>query len=355
MQCPNCQQDAVAGAAFCNHCGTRMPALCPVCRAGNPPESRFCHECGASLTTRRTPSGRVPAPSRSPARETGIGDIGTDLKTLGADLATYSAPRIKRGGAATARGIRAFAVATAPRVKRGGVAMARGVRAIAVAAAPRVKSLAQRLKPGRSGPAALPPIPTDYAADELANPWPARPAPAAPAIACPRCRRVNEPDSLFCFSCGLPLDDAAPARAGGAPAYAGQPAGFWIRLGAWVIDLIILNIAVMPLIAVWPGFDEYFATDGGLLHGVDLLILVLYGLYYTIGVSVWATTIGKRLLGLYVFRPDGAKVGPGRAAARYCAGILSALIFGVGYLMIGLRLDKRGLHDLICDTVVTRQ
>ena len=354
MQCPNCQQDAVAGAAFCNHCGTRMPALCPVCRAGNPPESRFCHECGASLTPWRTPSGRVPAPSRSPARETGIGDIGTDLKTLGADLATYSAPRIKRGGVATARGIRAFAVATAPRVKRIGAATARGVRAIAVAAAPRVKSLAQRLKPGRSGPAALPPIPTGYAANELANPWPARPVPAAPAIACPRCRRVNEPDSLFCFSCGLPLDDAASYPDSMRMSGPGLPAGFWRRFAAGLIDFIILYAVLVGIFAVWIGFDENL-TVGESWYLIYPVFVLLVGVYHTIGVSVWAATPGKLFLGLRVLRPDGSKAGVGRAISRYLASFLSTALLCVGYLMIGLRLDKRGLHDLICDTVVTRQ
>ena len=324
MQCPNCQGDAVAGAVFCNHCGTRMPAVCQICHTGNPPESRFCHECGAALTARHTPL----APSPSPARETGVRDIGTDLKTLGADLATYSAPRIKRGSAATAR----------------------LAKAVAVAAAPRVKSLAQRLKSYRPEPPP-PSIPANYAyaADDIASQGP----PSASAIACPRCHRVSEPGALFCFSCGLPLDDAAPAT-GRAPAYAGQPAGFWVRLGAWIIDSIILGIVEIPLIAVWPGFDEYFAANT-VWHGVDLLILLLNVLYYTIGVSVWATTIGKRLLGLYVLRPDGSNVGPGRALARYFASVLSALILGLGYLMIGLRNDKRGLHDLICDTAVVRR
>lgn len=107
----------------------------------------------------------------------------------------------------------------------------------------------------------------------------------------------------------------------------------------------------MVLIAVWPGFDEYFTADTR-LHWVDLLGFVVGALYYTLTLPVWAATVGTRLLGVRVLRPDGSKVGPGRALARYFAGILSMLIFGVGYLMIALRSDKRGLHDLICDTVV---
>lgn len=81
----------------------------------------------------------------------------------------------------------------------------------------------------------------------------------------------------------------------------------------------------MRIIAVGPGFDKYFAV-GDSLHWVDLLGVLLAGLYYTIGVSVWATTVGNRLLGLRVLRPDGRKAGVGRAMSRYLAGFLSAAI-----------------------------
>ena len=111
----------------------------------------------------------------------------------------------------------------------------------------------------------------------------------------------------------------------------------------------------MVIIALWPGYDEYFDNYGSGLHWVDLLIFILNVSYCTIGVAVWSTTIGKRIGGLYVLRPDGAKAGLGRALGRYFASILSFMLFGIGYLIIGLRRYKRGLHDLICDTVVVRK
>ena len=51
-------------------------------------------------------------------------------------------------------------------------------------------------------------------------------------------------------------------------------------------------------------------------------------------------------------RNDGSKVGIGRAFARYLCYTISFLILGIGFLMILFRPDKRGLHDLICDTKV---
>ena len=172
--------------------------------------------------------------------------------------------------------------------------------------------------------------------------------------ACPRCRNANEPGAAYCYSCGLPFADGPPRIRRNIPR-ASHPAGFWIRFVAWIIDTVALTgIAIVvffmfgmaPFFVFWPESSE--ATYG-------LLPYVVSALYYTIGVSVWSTTVGKKILGLYVLRPDGSRVGPGRALARWFAGGLSALLLLLGYLIIAFREDKRGLHDLICDTVVVKR
>ena len=63
----------------------------------------------------------------------------------------------------------------------------------------------------------------------------------------------------------------------------------------------------------------------------------------------------QTIIRLYVLRTDGSRIGPGRALARFLATIVSNLILYIGYLMIGIRRDKRGLHDLICDTKVVKR
>ncbi len=46
----------------------------------------------------------------------------------------------------------------------------------------------------------------------------------------------------------------------------------------------------------------------------------------------------------------------GQRLAGLCKScILSALILLIGYIMIGVRRDKRGLHDLMADTVVVKR
>lgn len=124
---------------------------------------------------------------------------------------------------------------------------------------------------------------------------------------------------------------------------------------AWLIDFVVLFVIgaiIGVLMAMGSDANALSEEDIG---ATDLLGLLVSILYHTIGVGVWSTTVGKRLLGVYVVRTDGSKVGPGRALARWFAYIPSWLLLGTGFIMIGVSEDKRGLHDHICDTVVVRR
>ena len=191
----------------------------------------------------------------------------------------------------------------------------------------------------------------------------ATPAPIV-QVTCPRCHGVNEPGASFCYSCGLPFDEEKRPR----PATVfpvGRPAGFWIRVVAFLIDGGVLLLVLFVVGALWPGANALDiqeplpeASSAELTEldltwtALDTVALIMSVAYYTLSIAIWSTTVGKRLVGIYVFRPDGSRVGVARAFCRYLAGQLSFLLFFIGYLMVAFRRDKRGLHDLICDTVV---
>ena len=318
-----------------------MPVPCQHCTATNPPQSNFCHRCGATLSS----EDGAPGQSAPGTLEPTFRDVAADFKILAVDVTRYSAPRIKTGAIFAARVIR-----------RSVIYVVSGVRTIGAAIATRAnrpKPSPDESVPEQDPPlaASSPPVATTLSPTRETPATDAR-LTADQAIGCPRCRTVNQDGSIFCFNCGLPLDDTAPADRP-APRYTGIPAGFWIRFAAAMIDATILAAAQLTLIAIWVGLPEYIESDS-LIHWVDVPLVFMTAVYYTIGVSVWATTVGKRVFGLRVLRPDGSKVGPGRALGRYFAGGISFLILGVGYLMIAFRSDKRGLHDVICDTIVLR-
>ena len=132
----------------------------------------------------------------------------------------------------------------------------------------------------------------------------------------------------------------------------GVPAGFWVRVVAALIDWIVLATFAGVLFGILlPPLVEDPASDDTSTW-LDFAAYLTYVTYFTVAVAAWSTTFGKRVFGIYVLRSDGSRVGLGRAFARYLAYILSGLLLFIGYLMVAFREDKRGLHDLICDTVV---
>lgn len=129
--------------------------------------------------------------------------------------------------------------------------------------------------------------------------------------------------------------------------------GFWIRVGAYLIDFIVLFIPLLILSVVL----RTLAPTGGL--SVDLMenlfSMMVWWLYYAgLHSSEWQASVGKRALGLKVVDEDGKRISFARATGRYFAGILSALPLGFGYLMVAFTQRKQGLHDFIAGTMVVR-
>jgi len=60
------------------------------------------------------------------------------------------------------------------------------------------------------------------------------------------------------------------------------------------------------------------------------------------------------LFKIKVVTVEGLPIGISKALNRSFATILSQLTLGIGYLMAGLRSDKRALHDLVVKTCVVR-
>jgi uncharacterized RDD family membrane protein YckC len=123
-------------------------------------------------------------------------------------------------------------------------------------------------------------------------------------------------------------------------------AGFWIRLLAYVIDVIIVNVLdFLPVAALQ-------STTGSQAVGILVAIVVwtIYSVAFTAG--GWQATLGKRICGIHVISEDGGRVGVGLALGRYFAYFVSSIVLGLGFLMIGWTDQKRGLHDMICGTRV---
>ncbi len=137
-------------------------------------------------------------------------------------------------------------------------------------------------------------------------------------------------------------------------------AGFWIRVLAYFVDQVAIFAIVMAVSLVIgivvglaargrPG-PEAAAVLPVLVFVAEFVIIVAYQMISLS--SRWQATPGKRLCGIYVIRTDGRKIGPGLALGRYLAMLLSAMILYVGLIMVAFTNQKKGLHDIMCDTRV---
>jgi uncharacterized RDD family membrane protein YckC len=134
-----------------------------------------------------------------------------------------------------------------------------------------------------------------------------------------------------------------------------RPAGFWIRAVALAIDVLVF-------VLVQASFGWIAAAIlGPPVEGVDsphgsvgLFTVLFSAVYTTVLHTVAGQTIGKSLVGIRVVGVDGAPLSAGPAFLRYLAGFLSLIPLGFGFLMAGLRRDKRALHDLIAGSRVER-
>jgi len=147
---------------------------------------------------------------------------------------------------------------------------------------------------------------------------------------CSNCGTELQPNQAVCAKCGtrVPFTRAQPAAAAAATVRpADVPyADFWVRLGAFVIDSILLTIIwiLVPVVVRMAGLPMWLV----------LLPILVYFLYYALFESSNSqATLGKMALGIKVTDLQGERIGFGRALGRSMGHIISNFMFFVGYLV----------------------
>jgi uncharacterized RDD family membrane protein YckC len=157
--------------------------------------------------------------------------------------------------------------------------------------------------------------------------------------------------------------------------YALEYAGFWIRLAASLIDIMIMLSSLYILYCVisqslfWvlPGIPSVIKTFSGINNGAQIsgsqiwliatiLLVFLIGntVYYVV---CWATsgqTVGKLSLGIKVIRTDSSPVDVKYAFLRFLGYLLCVATLGIGFIILAFDQRKQGLHDRLADTYVVK-
>lgn len=128
-----------------------------------------------------------------------------------------------------------------------------------------------------------------------------------------------------------------------------QPAGFWIRFLALILDGIIVGIPLLIL--------AYLLT--GNWDRADSLSDFFAFLYALIVPVVWkGFTVGKRICNIRIRKEHDHL--PPHIGTMLLRGLVATLVYvltlGIGLIasiiMVAVREDKRGLHDFIAGTEV---
>ncbi len=144
-------------------------------------------------------------------------------------------------------------------------------------------------------------------------------------------------------------------------------AGFWVRLFAWVIDAIVMQVILYSFyysflrVLFDPAFldqdsfttqllssSEVFTVNG--ILSVSFLVPLIY--FAGFESSPLQATLGKMLFGLKVTDLEGGRISFLGAVGRYLGKLLSGLFFCLGYIMVAFSRKKQGLHDHIASTLV---
>jgi uncharacterized RDD family membrane protein YckC len=212
-------------------------------------------------------------------------------------------------------------------------------------------------------------------------------------MTCATCGAKTAEGKPFCSSCGRPLPgfsvgrvsaqsptpDFSHATSPTAPATE-QYAGFWLRVPAAIIDLIILAIPLAMAVSYlsvamgsWRAFlnlhpgqssQEIVAAFGRpYLLAILCFFIVTGWLYFALfESSPWQGTLGKKFIGLSVADLRGNRVTFARASGRFFAGrflahapFIGSLYIAVDCICAGLTSRKQAFHDMLSGCLVLRK
>jgi uncharacterized RDD family membrane protein YckC len=145
-------------------------------------------------------------------------------------------------------------------------------------------------------------------------------------------------------------------------------AGFWIRVAARTIDiLVILGIYNLFYLVdrfgasagLWmsvPADDIYSITG---VFSMENLVRAAFFFgfpifYYVYLHGAYGQTFGKMAMRIKVINEDGSPLDYRRAFIRWLGYFICVFTLYIGYVWVAFDRRKQGLHDRVCGTLVVR-
>ena len=153
-------------------------------------------------------------------------------------------------------------------------------------------------------------------------------------------------------------------------------AGFWTRMIADFVDSLLIDSATFLVVLMTMGavywIQILFGSSGTtppsfmeVLSSIWLQVFLMlvrgcFSLaYFGWGTFRYGTTLGKRMLGIYVVNfiseTEHSPITLRQSMMRCFSYIVSYIPFGTGFMMAAFHPQKRALHDLIAGTASIRR
>ncbi len=132
-------------------------------------------------------------------------------------------------------------------------------------------------------------------------------------------------------------------------------AGFWVRVGAAIIDSILLLIVISPLMTAIYGI-QYWTSQSYFLGFWDVVLNYLLPAVAIIIFWIYrSATPGKMMLKLSIVdAKTGGQPSKGQYIGRYLAYYVSAIPLFLGLIWVGIDKKKQGWHDMLAGTLVVK-
>ena len=149
-------------------------------------------------------------------------------------------------------------------------------------------------------------------------------------------------------------------------AHARTHAGFISRSIAFVLDIVVMSVAVLAAVALLQALLGFFTLYGLIgqrvvqsspFRDIVVVVIALIGVGVAIGYPVFfwvllGQTPGKLLMGVRIARTNGQRLTIGRALLRYLGYWLSAIPLGLGFFWVLVDDQRQCWHDKLADTYV---
>jgi uncharacterized RDD family membrane protein YckC len=133
-------------------------------------------------------------------------------------------------------------------------------------------------------------------------------------------------------------------------------AGFWVRVGAALIDTVLICIVLWPILTAVYGSD-YWSGERLVQGPLDFLLSwVAPAVAVVLFWIARQATPGKMAIGARIVDAEtGGRASTKQLVLRYLGYYLATIPLGIGLLWVAFDPRKQGWHDKLARTVVVRK